>query len=268
MSREFGNNSIKDTVCIHTDKVYDACKDKDCIVDARVFVTRCGQEIIDRAINVKVRRAEIIWVYTDVEEVPFNRGFYTIDLKYFFKIILDVFTGVGRPVVVEGLATFDKKVILFGSEGKAQIFTSRFRPTQQDVAFPVKNNLPVCVVEVVEPIALSAKLVERHHHHCCCEIDVSSIPVEIFGCFNDDIVGSEADKNVFVTLGIFSIIKLERTVQLLIPVCDFCIPEKECLGSTEDNPCELFDSIKFPLDEFFPPNPTRAEEKGPGCGCK
>lgn len=266
MTKDYLNSGIKDTVCIHTDKVYDACKDKDCIVDARVYLTRCGQEIIDRAINVKVRRAEIIWVYSDVEEVPFNRGFYTVDLKYFFKVFLDVFTGIGRPVCVEGLATFDKKVILFGSEGKAKIFSSKFRPNDQDILFPVKNNLPQCVIEVVEPIALSAKLVERHHHHCCCELDISSVPPEIFRGFNDDIIGHECDKNVFVTLGIFSIIKLERTVQLLIPVCDFCIPEKECIGSTEDNPCELFDNIKFPLDEFFPPNACKLDDKH--CGCK
>ena len=76
-----GGNCIKEAVCIHTDKVYDACKDKDCIVDARVYVTPCGQELIDRSINIKVRKAEIIWVYTDVEEVPFNRGFYTVDRK-------------------------------------------------------------------------------------------------------------------------------------------------------------------------------------------
>jgi len=60
-------NTGRDTVCVHTDKVYDACKDKDCVVDARVYLTRCGQEIVDRAINVKFRKAEIIWVYTDVE---------------------------------------------------------------------------------------------------------------------------------------------------------------------------------------------------------
>ena len=227
-----GINTQKDTVCIHTDKVYDACKDKDCIVDARVYLTRCGQEIVDRAINVKFRKAEIIWVYTDVEEVPFNRGFFTVDLKFFFKIYLDVFTGVGRPVTVEGLATFDKKVILFGSEGKSKIFTSQYRPDDQDIIMSTKNNLPKAIVEVVEPIALSAKLVERNHHHCCTDIDISIIPSEIGRCFDDDIVGNESDKNVYVTLGLFSIIKLERNVQLLIPVIDFCIPEKECIGST------------------------------------
>lgn len=279
MSKECANQSIRDAVCIHTDKVYDACKDKDCIVDARVYVTPCGQEIIDRSINIKVKKAEIIWIYTDVEEVPFNRGFYTIDLKYFFKVYLDVFTGVGRPVTVEGLATFDKKVILFGSEGKAKVFTSKYRPNEQDLLMSVKNNLPQAIVEVVDPIALSAKVVEKHQHHCCCEIDCSSIPREISRCFDDDIIGEEREKNVFVTLGLFSIIKLERNVQLLIPVYDFCVPEKECVGATEDNPCELFENINFPLDEFFPPNacqfdnntlstPKPQKNNDCNCGCR
>ena len=56
-----------------------------------------------------------------------------------------------------------------------------------------------------------------------------------------------------VSLGVFSIIKLERHVQLLIPSYDFCIPQKECVGATDDNPCDLFDRIDFPVDEFFPP---------------
>ncbi len=58
---------IKGSVCIHTDKVYDSCKDKDCIEDARVFLTACGQELIDKAVNVKCRKAEIIWAFPDVE---------------------------------------------------------------------------------------------------------------------------------------------------------------------------------------------------------
>lgn len=275
MGKECGTRNPKDSVCIHTDKIYDACRDKDCITDARVYLTSVGQELVDRAINIKVRKAEIIWIYTDVEEVPFNRGYYTVDLKYFFKVYLDVFTGVGRPVTVEGLATFDKKVILFGSEGKAKIFTSNFRPNEQDVLCSVKNNLPKAIVEVVEPIALSAKVVERNKCNCSCAIDCSSIPAEICCCFDDTLVGEERDKNVFVTLGLFSIIKLERNVQLLIPAYDFCIPEKECVGATEDNPCDLFDNICFPLDEFFPPASIPNEncdisgnDCGCGCGCK
>ena len=264
------NSSIRDKVCIHTDKVYDACKEKDCLEDLRVFLTVCGQEIVDRAINVKFRKAEIIWVYTDVEPVPFNKGFYTVDLKYFFKVYLDVFTGCGRPVLVEGLATFDKKIILFGSEGNANIFSSKYRPDDSDIAECVKTNLPKAIVEVVDPIALNAKIVDKSDSCCCeCDMDVSSIPGEICKCFDDDIVVAGHNRKVYVTLGLFTIVRLERSVELLIPVYDFCVPEKECVGSTEEDPCNIFRRLKFPVDEFFPPcKPSNITEQANNNACE
>lgn len=246
-----------DKVCIHTDKVYDACKEKDCLEDLKVHLTRCSQEIVDRAISVKIKSAEILWVYSDVEPVPFNKGYYTIDLRYFFKIGLEVFTGSGRPTYIEGLSTFEKKTILYGSEGNAKIYTSKYKPADYDVIESVKSNLPKTVVEVVDPIALNARIVDKEKsHNCCCNCccDVTSIPSEICRCFEDDLVVSGSDKTVLVTLGIFTIVKLERYVQLLIPVCDFCIPNKECIESTDEDPCSIFERITFPVDEFFPPH--------------
>ena len=76
------NNCSPDSVCIQTNKVYDSCRDKECIENIRVYLTECGQNIIDKSINVKCRKAEVIWVYSDVEPVPFNRGYYTVDLKF------------------------------------------------------------------------------------------------------------------------------------------------------------------------------------------
>ena len=58
---------VKEAVCIHTDKVYDSCREKDCLEDLRVILTRREQDIVDHAINVKVKRAEVIWVFTEVE---------------------------------------------------------------------------------------------------------------------------------------------------------------------------------------------------------
>ena len=75
------NMRIKEAVCIHTRKVYDSCKDRDCVENLRVFPTRGSQAIIDRAINVKCRKVELLWVYIDVEPVSFNRGFYTVDVS-------------------------------------------------------------------------------------------------------------------------------------------------------------------------------------------
>ena len=39
---------------------------------------------------------------------------------------------------------------------------------------------------------------------------------------------------------------------MMIPVYDYCLPDKECVATTDD-PCELFRKIKFPVNEFFPP---------------
>lgn len=257
---------FKDGVCIHTDQVYDSCKEKDCLEDLQVILTAEGQSIIDQAINVKIRSAEVIWVFTDLEPVPFNKGFFTVDVKYFFRIVLDVFRGVGYPTQVEGLATYDKKVILFGSEGNSKAFSSAYNPGNQMPVMWKKNNLPKAVVEVVEPIALSARIVDAGDKCCSCCCDVSSIPDSICGCFNQELVVPSNDRKILVTLGIFTIIKIERNVQLLIPAIDFCIPTKECPAATEQNPCELFNSLKFPMDEFFPPQ--RGEFEDNDCCCK
>lgn len=144
------DTNFREAVCVHTDKIYDSCRDKDCLENVRVYLTSCGQDIVDRAINVKCTKAEVIWVFTDIEAVPFNRGFYSVDLKYFFKVTLAVFTGVGRPTEVEGLATFDKKVILFGSEGNAKVFESKYKEDAFDPQLWRKTNMPHAVVEVAD----------------------------------------------------------------------------------------------------------------------
>lgn len=139
-----------DNVCIQTKKIYDSCRDKECVENLRVYLTESGQCLLDRAVSVKARRAEIIWIYSDVEPVAFNRGYYSIDLKFFFKVTLDIFTGLGRPTTVEGIATYDKKVILFGSEGNAKTFSSKYKYDGADIQLWKKNNLPVAQIDVCD----------------------------------------------------------------------------------------------------------------------
>jgi len=111
------------------------------------------------------------------------------------------------------------------------------------------------IAEVVDPIALGAKLVDVNNNNCCCDddFDLASIPESVSRIFDDSLILGGEQKRVFVSIGIFSIIRLERRVMLLIPAYDFCVPQKECIGATDDNPCDLFDRISFPVDEFFPP---------------
>jgi hypothetical protein len=187
-----------------------------------------------------------------VEPVSFNRGFYTVDVKYFYRVTADAFTGMGRPKGIEGLAIFDKRAILFGSEGNAKIYSSRTSFDSADEQFMRQANLPTAVVEVVDPICLNAKLMER-----CDKRGVDTVfeaPKNICNCFSDELVVDGAEKRMYCTLGQFSMIRLERDSQLLINCMDFCMPEKECIGSSDDTPCELFKRIRFPVDEFFPPD--------------
>ncbi len=244
-----GNPVPKEAVCIHTKKVYDSCRDKECLQDIRVYLTRCSQAILDCAINVKAKSAELLWAYIDVEPIPFNKGFYTVDVRYFYKITAEAFSGSSRPKEIQGLASYDKRTVLFGSEGSVRIFSSQYRAERRDRQCMEKTNLPTAVVEVVDPVILGAKVLDGTG---CGECPVQDIPESICECFDDDIVVSDDGKKLYATLGQFSIIKLERDIQLLMPAYDICFPEKECSGSSDD-PCELFERFKFPVDEFYPP---------------
>ena len=141
------DRSIREAVCIHTKKIFDSCRDKDCVEDLRVYPTRCSQEVIDRAQSIKAGAAELLYAYIDVEPVTFNRGFFTVDVRYFYRITADAFVGAARPVQVCGLAVFSKRAVLFGSESGSKSFTSDGGECQ--VQCVPQSNLPTAVVEAV-----------------------------------------------------------------------------------------------------------------------
>ncbi len=117
--------------------------------------------------------------------------------------------------------------------------------------------------DVVDPIVLSAKICDAPND-CSCD-DLSNVPDCVVCCFTGTFSSVVPVKVVYVTLGLFSIVRIERNVQMLIPAYDFCMPEKECT-STADNPCEAFRKINFPTNEFFPPR--LADDANCGCSCK
>lgn len=256
-------------VCISVDKVYDACRERNCIVDSRVYVKECDQDIIDNAINVKLKAADIIWVYTDIEPVLYSSGYYSIDIKFFIDVTLEVFCGLSNPTEIHGLTTFDKRVILFGSKGNTKSFKSTFEPGGEIEKVRKTTNLPKVTVEAVDPIALSARLVDSK---CCCDDCCADIPKNICDCYDQELVTSDCVKKVLVSMGLFSIVRIERNVQLLVDAIDFCIPEGSCTEATSQEPCELFNQVRFPIDEFFPPSSSNDFAnidcgKGNGCGC-
>ena len=220
-----------------------------------MFLTDYSQEIVDKATNIRCKDAEIIWTHVSVEPVPFNRGFYQVDVRFFFRLCYEACVSLGKSQEIEGIAIFDKTVILFGSEGNVNIFKSD--PASNNFCFAPNfnleghhSNLPIAVVEVVDPICLGVKIVEKGHpHSCCCSVE--SIPEHIHNYVRGQII-DDGEKELLSTLGIFAIIRLERPTQIVVPYSDFYIPEKECIPVGEEDPCKLFKKMKFPLNEFFP----------------
>ena len=118
-------------------------------------MTDYSQEILDRATNVRCKDAEILWTHITVEPVPFNRGFFQVDIRFFFRLIFEACVSLGKSQEIEGIAVFDKSVILFGSEGNVSIFKSdpasnNFCGIPNFNAESLQNNLPIAVVEMTD----------------------------------------------------------------------------------------------------------------------
>lgn len=260
---DFRSEKIKEAVCINAPRIYDSCSDKDCLEDLPVLLTKSGRCLIDKATSVRLDSVSVCNVAVSLQPVPFHNGFYAVDMTFYFDVCMDAFMSPNAlPMPVKGLAVFSKRAVLFGSEGKVKIYTSDC-PDAPEGLSTVSQNCPKAVVQVAEPIALSARLTERRKP---CMMPPSRIPESIMRRYGGEFVPGESDKEVLVSIGMFTIVQLERNVQMLIPAYDFCMPKKECISSSED-PCELFSSIDFPTNEFFPKDCPSDGKNNCGCGC-
>ena len=242
---------LQEALSIHTRKITDSCRDKDCIEDLRVYLTKGSQCILDSAAGARVRCADLLYTYIDVEPVAFDRNHYCIDVTFYYRILADAMVGGNRPVALYGLAVFSKRAVLCGEDSRAHIFRSDTRLGEPDGLTQICANRPTAVVEVLDPMVLSSKVKEICD--CPCQ-EAVQIPCGIQNMFDEELVLSGDRRRLFVTLGQFSIIRLERDAQLIVPVLDYAIPTKECCdaaGCTED-PCEMFSRIPFPAAQFAP----------------
>ena len=244
---------LKQCMSIHTRKITDSCRDKDCIEDLRVYLTTGSQSILDTAANVRVRSAELITTYIDVEPVAFDRNHYCIDLTFYYRVLADATVGSSRPAAMYGLAVFSKRAVLCGEDSRAHIYRSDTRLGAYDGPSVFHANLPVAVVEVLDPMVLASRI--READSCGCDSNVPiQVPDGIRELFDEPLVISGGQRQLFVTLGQFSIVRLERDAQLVVPVVDYAVPCKECCdapGCGED-PCEMFSRIPFPESQFAP----------------
>ena len=267
----FGScNDNRGMVCIDTKRVLDCCRDRDCFEDSRVYLTTFGEEVLAAATNIRAKSARILWTYVGVDEVPFNCGFYRITIKYYISVEFEACLGIGKSQSFFGLTTLEKDVILFGGEGDITSYSSDTNAGYCSFgdAKTVSTNAPVAVVEVVDPIVLGYKVKDCT---CVCGNECIELPDCVRNCFEGDLVNTNTTQRLYVSIGLFSVVRIERPAQLLVQATDYSVPDKECFASdANDNPCDLFRTMSFPVSRFrgtSVPVDNQTIGGGSGCGC-
>lgn len=257
-------------VVIDTMRVLDACRDRDCFEDKKVYLTACGEEILASSTNIRTKYAKILYAFVGVNEVPFNCGFFQVTVRYYVEVGFEACVAIGKIQTFSGLVVLEKDVVLFGGEGNVTSFSSTeganfCEPCAGSV---IGTNQPTAVVETVEPVVLGTKVCEVCCN-CCCQ-DNLEVPPEVCCCFDGQLVNSQGNLELRVSFGLFSIIRIQRPAQLLVQATDYSVPDKECVAATNnDDPCELFNNIAFPVSRFRGTNhqDNSQNQKNGGCGC-
>lgn len=259
----------RDDECIIALKVYDQCRQQDCLTPEmldRVFSLESGECVVGDqiiaagrgsiinlpvgAVDIAVKDFKISKIETDRKQDVFNPDYYFVHVKYFFKFKLSFLDGDGCPIAItcdgverdamEAGTAFKKTVKLYGSEGSdIAISSNLFAPESH-----VLEAAPYVLVEA-KAMLLDAQIDTNDGLTCEC--------------------GEEAIGEINLTIGLFTIIKLYRLVNLLVESSGFCEPE-ECDEVASVDPCSIFENMDFPFDIFNPPqkNDARCGRRGSG----
>lgn len=275
------SNASREMVCIDTNRVLDSCRDRDCFENVRVYLSDFGNDVLERTGAIRAKCAKIVGTFIGVDPIQFNRGFYSVTVRFYVKINFEACLGnTGRSQNIEGIAVLEKQVILYG--GESSVSTFKGSGSDDFCGSPKQgcgeNNGPTAVVEVVSPVILGTRIMEKVSECscCCCCCNENDMPESVIASldaplsFNDDYGSGNGRRYLTVSLGIFSVVRLVRPAQYLVQAVEYCIPEKECATAEEDDPCRVFRSMPFPVSEFAAscqPAPTLTSDRPSRCGC-
>ena len=138
LNLDTGERRINEAVCIDTKRIFDSCVSKDCLEDLRVTFFSKSQRLIDEAVTVKTRDC-----------------CYSVDITFYFKLCFDTYAApCTTPQVAVGFARFNKKCILFGSNGDVKVFVSNPVSEATDCPVAPQYTNPVAKVQAVDPVVL------------------------------------------------------------------------------------------------------------------
>jgi len=234
---------VKDE-CLIAQKVYDSCRRQNCLTekelgpalsasedpslapaaaDDAAGLAINGNKIVppDDAVSVTMGPVSVKSIQVLGKQLnQFKPGYWDIDIKYDMVYDLTFRNSNGNETVFPGLSVFEARTSLFGSHSnEIAMVTDMYESSSA----PTLTTAPFTWVEA-KTMGLESRIMQA----------------------------ASGDREVHVTIGLFSIIKLFRLVHLNVQSKGFCIP-KECVGSNNINPCKYFGDLDFPMDVFVPP---------------
>ena len=289
-----GNNSNTSgagETCIIAQKIFDQCRIQKCLTSdilgparaARNNGNSCNDMLCEgdiivppcNAADVSIRDLELDHIEILRKKAnPLQEGCWDLELKYVFNYMLEFRRADGCFIgCIPATNSYNLRVTLFGST-EADVTTA----TDLYDCCGNSNGGPFAVAEG-KAVALQAELRfphcydPCHHHHSHCECNAITLSN------GDAAMGAPVAVNVCI--GLFTIVKLFRTVNMVVNSLGRCMPESCTSTAIPGDPCRNFENIRFPLDMFSPSaEPQSCCGFGPvygspncevdclGCGCE
>ncbi|MDD3393884.1 MAG: hypothetical protein PHG19_04500 [Anaerotignum sp.] len=262
-----GSNAGSGEACIIAQKIFDQCRIQKCLSPdilgparaARNHVPNCNEMLCEgdiiippcNATDVIIKHLEL----TKIEIIrktpsPLQSGCWDIELKYVFEYTLEFRRSDGCFIgCKDATNSYTLKLTLFGSNG-----TSVTTVNDQFSCCGSSDGGPYCIAEG-NALALAAEL---KYPSCGCGCGCGCVSACSCGCdcgcgdcgCGDMGVGGPVA--VCVTIGLFTIVQLYRTVNMLVESAGKCLPEACIPPLSNNDPCANFEALSFPWDMFSP----------------
>lgn len=255
------NSNSNGAACIIAQKIFDQCRIQKCLTSdilgparaARGNGNSCNDMLCEgdiivppcNAADVTIRELELDRIeILRKKPNPLQEGCWDVELKYVFNYILEFRRADGCFIgYIPATNMYNLRVTLFGST-EADVTTATDQFTCGD-----SNGGPFVVAEG-KAVALAAELRYPSCNPCSCGCGCA--PCSCGNPFNNGDATMGAPVAVNVSIGLFTIVKLFRTVNMVVNSLGRCMPETCTSTATNNDPCGNFENIRFPLDMFSP----------------
>ena len=218
-------------------QVVDTCADRECLEDLQVFFSPSDQNIINRCVQVRCPAATVENVAFGLEPTPWRRGCFTVETLFMFRVRLEaVLPGQEPPVCVEGSCFFERRSTLFGGENCVRTFRSNGAGC---------GGVPEASIQCAQPVVLNVHLTDG-------PVAFGAPPQAVIDRLGGRL-SPEPHRAVLISLGLFSVLSLERPTQLAVSSFGPALPTRECRGELcGKEVCDLFNAMPFPIEQFNP----------------